>query len=46
LLAWGMEIGLENVLQELEALHARFGDDRYRPCPLLRDLVQQGGGFF
>jgi len=39
LLAWGDEWGATHVLQELERLHTYFGDDRYRPCPLLRDCV-------
>lgn len=36
LLAWGEEIGLERLLQQLEALQAETGEDRYRPSPLLR----------
>lgn len=42
LLAWGDEWGATHVLQELERLHTYFGDDRYRPCPLLRDCVANG----
>ncbi len=45
LLEWGEEMGLESVLKQLEALHVYFGDDRYRPCPLLRDLVRDGRRF-
>jgi 3-hydroxybutyryl-CoA dehydrogenase len=46
LLQWGMEIGLEHILSRLETLHAYYGDDRYRPNPLLRDCVRQGKGFY
>lgn len=37
LIGWGQEIGLANVLSTLDALHQRFGDDRYRASALLRD---------
>ncbi len=39
LLAWAEEIGPDVILNRLENLHAYYGDDRYRPCPLLRDMV-------
>jgi 3-hydroxybutyryl-CoA dehydrogenase len=42
LLAWGDEIGPAKVLARLEELHAEFGDDRYRPNPLLRRAVREG----
>lgn len=42
LLAWAHEIGYNVVLERLEALHAFYGDDRYRPCPLLRKMVNTG----
>ena len=42
LLAWGDEIGLARILARLEALHAEYGEDRYRPSALLRRLVQDG----
>jgi 3-hydroxybutyryl-CoA dehydrogenase len=42
LLAWAREIGYNVVLERLEALHAFYGDDRYRPCPLLRKMVNTG----
>ena len=41
-LAFADEIGLGEILAVLEALHAEYGDDRYRPAPLLRRLVLAG----
>jgi 3-hydroxybutyryl-CoA dehydrogenase len=35
-------IGLDTCLSILEVLHAGLGDDKYRPCPLLRRLVDAG----
>lgn len=40
LLAWADELGPATVLQRLEALHAEYGEDRYRPSPMLRRLVR------
>jgi 3-hydroxybutyryl-CoA dehydrogenase len=46
-------IGLDICLSILEVLHRDLGDDRYRPCPLLRKYVaagwlgkKSGKGFF
>lgn len=35
-------IGLDTCLNILEVLHGELGDDRYRPCPLLRKYVAAG----
>ncbi|MBI2938954.1 MAG: 3-hydroxybutyryl-CoA dehydrogenase [Chloroflexi bacterium] len=35
-------IGLDVCLQVMETLHQGFGDPKYRPCPLLRRMVQAG----
>jgi 3-hydroxybutyryl-CoA dehydrogenase len=35
-------IGLDTCLSILEVLHREIGDDRYRPCPLLRKYVAAG----
>lgn len=41
-LAWADLIGLDTVLGVLTGLFNEFGEDRYRPCPLLRRLVTAG----
>jgi 3-hydroxybutyryl-CoA dehydrogenase len=46
LLAWGNEIGLSTVLAQLEQLQSEYGEDRYRPSPLLRRMVRDGRSFF
>lgn len=46
LLRWGDELGLPTVLGRLEQLQAEYGEDRYRPSPLLRRMVRAGGRFF
>ncbi|MFM1847959.1 MAG: hypothetical protein RL417_1433, partial [Pseudomonadota bacterium] len=38
LLGWADELGLENVLGTLEGLQAEYGEDRYRPNPLLKRM--------
>lgn len=35
-------IGLDVCLDILEVLHREFGDPKYRPCPLLRQMVAAG----
>jgi 3-hydroxybutyryl-CoA dehydrogenase len=46
LLKWADEIGLNNVLMQLEELFHEYGEDRYRPNPLLRRMVKEGKHFF
>jgi 3-hydroxybutyryl-CoA dehydrogenase len=46
LLKWADEIGLAEVLEQLENLHTEYGDDRYRPSVLLRRMVREGRSFF
>jgi len=35
-------IGLDTILYSLEALQDQFGDPKFRPCPLLRRMVDAG----
>jgi len=46
LLAWADEIGLENILNQLQVLFDEYGEDRYRPNPLLRQMVKRKQTFF
>jgi 3-hydroxybutyryl-CoA dehydrogenase len=46
-------IGLDVLLYIMQVLHRDFGDDKYRPAPLLRQMVdagllgrKTGAGFF
>lgn len=40
LIAWSKEIGPKNVLEQLEELFNFYGEDRYRPNPLLRRVCE------
>jgi len=46
LLAWADELGAERVWGRLVALQAEYGEDRYRPSPLLKRMAREGGRFF
>jgi 3-hydroxybutyryl-CoA dehydrogenase len=41
-LKWVDEIGLDVVFNILKSLDASLGDERYRPAPLLRQMVRSG----
>ena len=45
LLAWADELGPAWVLKKLENLFVEYGEDRYRPNPLLRKVVREGSKF-
>jgi 3-hydroxybutyryl-CoA dehydrogenase len=42
-LAWGQRWGPATVLAVLDAMHAWYGEDRYRPSVLLRRIAAAGG---
>lgn len=46
LLAWADEIGLAQVLVSLNMLYEDYGEDRYRACVKLKQLVKQGKLFY
>ena len=46
LLAWAEDVGLPNCVDALDALKAKYGEDRYRCSPLLRARAGEGRGFF
>lgn len=46
LLAWADEKGIANCVAYLDGLHQRFGDDRYRCCPLLRQMAIENKSFY
>jgi 3-hydroxybutyryl-CoA dehydrogenase len=35
-------IGLDTVLAIMETFYAEFGDSKYRPCPLIKQMVRAG----
>ncbi len=37
-----LPLGLNTCLAIMEVLHQGLGDDKYRPCPLLRRMVAAG----
>ena len=45
LLAWADELGVSWVLERLESLFAEYGEDRYRPNPLLRRIAREQSKF-
>jgi len=46
LLKWGDEIGLDKILDQLQELFDYYGEDRYRPNPLLRKMVEENKQFY
>ena len=46
LLAWADEKGLDVVLTQLEELYKNYCEDRYRPSPLLRKMVNKQKTFY
>ncbi|HLR25231.1 MAG TPA: 3-hydroxyacyl-CoA dehydrogenase NAD-binding domain-containing protein [Fodinibius sp.] len=46
LLEWADEIGLKEVLNRITALQMEYGEDRYRPNPLLKRMVRNNETFY
>ena len=46
LLLWADEIGIKNILSQLENLQNEYGEDRYRPSPLLKRMVATNKTFY
>ena len=46
LLKWADELGLDVVLNHLEHLQDEYGEDRYRPSPMLKQMVRREATFF
>jgi 3-hydroxybutyryl-CoA dehydrogenase len=46
LLLWAQELGYDKILNQLELLFDEYGEDRYRPNPLLKRMVKSGERFF
>ena len=46
LLSWADEIGIQNVLNQLEELQKEYGEDRYRPSPLLKRMARNNQTFY
>ncbi len=46
LLRWADELGATTVVARLAELQARYGEERYRTSPLLRQLAARGGRFY
>jgi 3-hydroxybutyryl-CoA dehydrogenase len=46
LLKWADELGLPNVLNTLQNLYDTYGEDRYRPCLLLKKMAKKGEQFY
>ncbi|MDE0772532.1 MAG: 3-hydroxyacyl-CoA dehydrogenase NAD-binding domain-containing protein [Salibacteraceae bacterium] len=46
LLVWADELGLSHILNILEELYEEYGEDRYRPCVLLKRMVAKSERFY
>lgn len=46
LLAWADELGIPETVKWLSALHDFYGEERYRPSPLLKTMAADGFTFF
>lgn len=46
LLRWADEIGLPEVYSRMRALYDHYCEERYRPSPLLKQMVESGSSFY
>ncbi len=46
LFQWADELGIDKVLEQLEALQDLYGEDRYRPSVLLKKMVKEKKTFY
>ena len=46
LLKWADEIGIKKVVDIIESLYLKYHEDRYRICPLLKNLAKVGREFY
>ncbi len=46
LLAWADSWGIEELINIMDSLRHRYGEERYKVSPLLRDMARQGRTFF
>lgn len=46
LLKWCDETGAKTVLDQLTALYKEYAEDRYRPCVMLKRMVESGTRFY
>lgn len=46
LLAWADELGLQNIVNTIDALYEEYREDRYRCSPLLRRMAKAGNRFY
>jgi 3-hydroxybutyryl-CoA dehydrogenase len=46
LLKWADELGVEPVCEKLQELYEAYGEDRYRPCVLLKQMAKAGKTFY
>ena len=46
LLKWADEISVAAVCEKLDELYMEYGEDRYRPCVLLKRMAKEGKSFY
>lgn len=46
LLRWADEIGIKNCVKNMDSLYKTYLEDRYRCCPLLRQMAKSGKTFY